>query len=152
MYYTISKLLVKYELMNFKWLKSMIDSLVATYKCPECWEWATEDNVDIIGAAGNTINIDLVCGKCDKHSMIKSEVVSLDLDKSNISVEQLQVLREHLWSLGGKLSIPMKENKVSDEEITDLHKKLQESDLSLSDLFSENRDDKKDDPKEDKEQ
>lgn len=138
--------------MNFKWLKSMIDSLVATYKCPECWEGATEDNVDIIWAAGNTINIDLVCWKCWKHSMIKSEVVSLDLDKSNLSAEQLQTLRDHLWTLGGKLSIPMEEDKVSDEEITDLHKKLQESDLSLSDLFSENWEDKKEDPKEDKEQ
>jgi hypothetical protein len=34
--------------MNFQSIKSMIESLVKTYKCPECSEWITETNVDII--------------------------------------------------------------------------------------------------------
>ena len=128
-------------------MKSMIESLVASYKCPECGEGANDENVDIIGAAGNTINIDLVCEKCGKHSMIKSEVINLDLQNGAVSPEQIEILRHHLQDKWVHGEIKSSQTAVSDKEITQLHKKLQESDINLSELFTdtdapENREEK----------
>ena len=60
--------------MNYKFIKWIIDSLIKTYKCPSCWATINENNVDIIWAAWNSINIDIVCNRCKKHSLIKSEL------------------------------------------------------------------------------
>ena len=89
--------------MNFKALKWMIDSLVKTYKCPECGNEVNDNNVDVIWAAGTTINIDVECPQCWKHSMIKSEVMSLDLSNSNITAEKLQQIKDTLGQINGKI-------------------------------------------------
>lgn len=138
--------------MNFKALKWMIDSLVKTYKCPECAAEVDDNNVDVIGAAGTTINIDVECPNCGKHSMIKSEVVSLDLSKSNISPEQLVELQKRLTKANPNIraeivqSWEQKEiiknlNSIKDEEIVDLNNQLKSEELNVSDLFddSENK-------------
>jgi endogenous inhibitor of DNA gyrase (YacG/DUF329 family) len=81
----------------------MIDSLVKTYKCPECGNEVNDNNVDVIGAAGTTINIDVECPGCGKHSMIKSEVMSLDLTNQNITAEKLQQIKDTLGQLNGNI-------------------------------------------------
>ncbi len=135
--------------MNFKALKWMIDSLVKTYKCPECAAEVDDNNVDVIGAAGTTINIDVECPNCGKHSMIKSEVVSLDLSKSNISPEQLVELQKRLTKANPNIraeivqSWEQKEiiknlNSIKDEEIVDLNNQLKSEELNVSDLFDDN--------------
>jgi hypothetical protein len=35
--------------------------------------------MDIIGAAGNTINVEIECDKCKKHTMIKAEIAQVDV-------------------------------------------------------------------------
>lgn len=141
-----------YENMNFKALKWMIDSLVKTYKCPECAAEVSDNNVDVIGAAGSTINIDVECPNCGKHSMIKSEVVSLDLSKSNITPQQLQTLQQRLSKVRPNIRAEVIASQdedvhqntiesIKDEEIVDLNDQLKSEDLNVSDLFddSENK-------------
>lgn len=138
--------------MNFKALKWMIDSLVKTYKCPECAAEVNDNNVDVIGAAGTTINIDVECPNCGKHSMIKSEVVSLDLSKANISPEQLQALQQKLSKVSPNIRAEIVQSwessevkspidSIKDEEIMDLNNQLKSDELNVSDLFddSENK-------------
>ena len=44
----------------------MVENLVSTYKCPFCENpTISEQNIDIIGAAGNTVNIDMHCPNCN---------------------------------------------------------------------------------------
>lgn len=135
--------------MNFKALKWMIDSLVKTYKCPECAAEVDDNNVDVIGAAGTTINIDVECPNCGKHSMIKSEVVSLDLSKSNISPEQLVELQKRLTKANPNIRAEIVQsweqnetnknlNSIKDEEIVDLNNQLKSEELNVSDLFDDN--------------
>ena len=65
--------------MNFQALKWMITSLTSNFNCKECSSKVSEENVEIVWAAWNTINLDVTCPQCWKHSMIKSEVLSVDL-------------------------------------------------------------------------
>lgn len=126
--------------MNFQTLRWMIESLVKTYKCPMCNSHVTENNIDIIWAAGTTVNIDVACGSCDKHSMIKIEVLAVDLTKKNISSDQLAELKSRFKNIKDvEVSTPntSTESAIKDETIIDLSKDLKKWDLSVDDLFWE---------------
>lgn len=122
--------------MNFKALKWMIDSLVQVYKCPSCESIVWDNNVDIIWAAWTNINIDVECPTCNKHSMIKAEIVSFDLWKINISQENLNNLKDNLVKLKDKKSENniLTDNLIKDEEIVNLNKELKDT-INVSDLF-----------------
>ncbi|MCP4523111.1 MAG: hypothetical protein GY828_02730 [Candidatus Gracilibacteria bacterium] len=135
--------------MNFKALKGMIDSLVKTYKCPECGNEVNENNVDVIGAAGSTINIDVECTNCGKHSMIKSEVLSLDLTNKNVSAQKLEQIKQALTQINGSGNVNVsgaiiqntdkKTNKIKDKEIVDLNSTLSSETLNVSDLLGDEK-------------
>jgi DNA-directed RNA polymerase subunit RPC12/RpoP len=119
--------------MNFQSIKSMIESLVKTYKCPECSEWITEANVDIIWAAWSTINIDIECSYCGKHSMLKTEILALNLTDKWISAENIEKLKSVLlknWNIKA-----IKEKSINDEQIVWLNKDLKKWKLNVSDLL-----------------
>ena len=123
--------------MNFQALKWMIDSLVKTFKCPECFAEVHDDSVDIIGAAWNTINIDIECPKCNRHSMIKSEVLMVDLRKVDLVKNKLEQIKTKLESLNLESGTSkLKTTSIKDKEIIELNKTLKKKNLGVSDLFS----------------
>lgn len=61
--------------MNYKVLKSLIESLISHFQCPMCSERNIQENhVEIMGVAGNHVNLEIVCPKCGKHTIVKAEV------------------------------------------------------------------------------
>jgi len=50
--------------MNYQMLKTLLDSLVTNFKCPNCNEQVTDSNIEIVGAAGNSVNLDIGCVAC----------------------------------------------------------------------------------------
>lgn len=133
--------------MNFGMLKNMVENIVTSYKCPFCSGTnISEKNIDIIGAAGNTVNIDMHCPSCSKHFMAKTEVVQMDA--SNLSPEKLAQIQQSLtalkWKLGGNLDIWLevqenqnKKDQIKDESILDLRNEMLKENFNTSDLFSE---------------
>ncbi len=119
--------------MNFQSIKWMIESLIKNYKCPECWDSINDTNVDIMWAAGSTINIDIECFKCWKHSMIKTEVLAINITNQWISKENIKKLRNTLSNNNVKNKI--KEKNINDEEIVWLNKDLKKWKLNVSDLL-----------------
>lgn len=121
----------------------MVENLVTSYKCPFCGGTnMSEKNIDIVGAAGNTVNIDMHCPSCKKHFMAKTEVVQMDA--SQLSPEKLEQIKHSLsalkWKLGGKIDISMdvlKKDQIKDENILGLRDEMQKKDFNASDLFSE---------------
>jgi len=111
--------------MNYQALKTMIESLVKTYKCKDCWSDITEENIDIVWAAWNNVNIDLECPKCNTHTMVKSQVVQIDLGN-------IKNLKNSLISL--KTNI---ENPIKDEVMIKLSKDLKNRNLNAKDLFQD---------------
>ncbi len=119
--------------MNYKTLKWMVDSLIKTFTCPLCNSGINEENVEIIWAAWNTINIDIECAKCKKHSMIKAEFSSINIP-INLS-NWPKWLLEDLERYKNKNIDFLNSKIITDKEIVDLNKKLKKTDLNASDLF-----------------
>lgn len=123
--------------MNFGMLKNMVENLVATYKCPFCGATEmSEKDIDIVGAAGNTVNIDMHCPSCKKHFMAKTEVVQMDA--SALSSDKIAQLQKSLSALKGKLGgnidiqtdiLPGQEieDSIKDENILDLRSKIKKT-------------------------
>lgn len=122
--------------MNFQSLKWMIESIINSYKCPECSAQVNESNIDIIWAAWSTINIDIECYNCWKHSMIKTEILSLDLSNKWISQENVDKIRKSLLTLNANLIT--KQSSIKDEEIINLNKDLKKDYLNVAELLWDN--------------
>ena len=125
--------------MNFQTLKWMIESLVKSYKCPMCMNGVSESDVSIIWAAGNTLNIDVNCGSCSKHSMVKIEVMWIDLTKHDAPADMLKELKSRFRDLAPNAEITswdmLSWTPIKDENIMDLNKNLKSDNLSVEDLF-----------------
>ncbi len=121
--------------MNFWALKWLVENVVANYKCPECNSEINDSNIDVVWAAWTTVNIDIECSNCWKHSMIKSEVMTFDLSKMPLDEEKIEWLKKELWTLKWKLLINNWKKLIKDEEIVDLNKNLKKSNLNVSELF-----------------
>lgn len=124
--------------MNYNVFKSMLDVLVKTYKCPFCSAEVSEDNIDIVWAAWTTLNIDVSCPSCQKHSIVKAEVAQIDA--RNISIPMwwsLEEIKASLWNILKKdLDLDIKsENPIKDKDIVSLNKDLQKEDIKIEDLF-----------------
>ena len=127
--------------MNFQTLKSMIESIVKTYKCPICTSSVTEGDVNIIGAAWTTANIDISCSSCKKHSMVKIEVMWIDLTKATLNKNSLQELKSRFkdiqWDVEVLSHEESSDNPIQDENIVDLNKNLNIDKFTVEDLFKE---------------
>jgi len=115
----------------------MIDSIVKSYKCLECSSGVNDSNIDIIWAAGTTINIDIECSNCGKHSMVKTEILSIDLMNRWVSPENIDKIKNSLIAWNWRLIA--NQNKIKDNEIIDLNKDLRKSWLNVSDLLWGNK-------------
>ena len=112
--------------MNYQGLKTMIEGLVKSHKCPECKSSITDSSIDIIGAAWSNVNIDIECPSCKKHSMVKTQLLQ-------VNVGSISELKEKL--LKTVSIIKRNPNTIKDKEITNLSKDLRNSDFNASDLF-----------------
>ncbi len=122
--------------MNYTALKSMIDSLIESYACTFCNETVWEENIDIIWAAWTTVNIDVGCPKCNKHSMIKVDVVAIDLRKMNITSDKLKEISRKLGSISSNSwNWEISNTSIKDEEIITLSKVFKDREFKVDDLF-----------------
>ena len=135
--------------MNYSTLKSMIESLMKGYSCPSCNNNSiSEQDIDIVGAAGNTINIDMKCPSCQKHYMARMEVVGIDMsNQSQFSKEGIQNIK--MWMGAFKNAFAKMKNQeveenisssvssIKDDEIVNLSKDLKTKKLSAKDLFDQ---------------
>jgi transcription elongation factor Elf1 len=127
--------------MNYKTLKWMLESLIKVYKCPMCNAEVSENNVDIVWAAWNTVNIDIECQNCKKHSMIKAEINSVNILPINVWENWIEWLKKSLENIKWQITQNNNQNsnskKITDTEIVDLNKRLKNNDLNAQDLFNQ---------------
>jgi len=141
----VKELLIKLKNMNFGMLKNMVENLVSSYKCPFCsatniWE----SNIDIVWAAGNTVNIDMHCPSCNKHFMAKTEVIHMEV--WDVGAEKMNQLKASLaalkWKMGWNIDIQADilnntSDSIKEDEILWLRSEMQKKDFNASDLFSD---------------
>lgn len=118
--------------MNYQALKTMIESILNSYKCAECGSSVTADNIDIMWAAWNNVNIDIECPKCKKHAMVKSQIMQMN-------VNNIEQLKENLDKIKGSLlnlNTWIKSELIKDKDIIDLSKDLKNKNIEAWDLFN----------------
>lgn len=146
--------------MNFQALKWMIDNLVQNFTCPECMSKVSEEFIEIVWTAGTSINIDVECPKCEKHSMIKAQVYAMNIpiemgiwekELENIESKEMAIMQEKLSSiehLDEKIknisekidsweNTKKDNNSIKDTEIISLNKNLKSANFSIESLFNE---------------
>ena len=107
----------------------LIISLLECYLCPHCWAKVDKRSISIKSIDWNSVTLDIFCKVCKKNSIIKSEIVSIDLTKY-LNQHQLGILKNTL----DKEKI--KTENISDSEIVRLDKDLKKENVNVSDLFN----------------
>lgn len=112
--------------MNFQALEWLISSIISGYNCENCKSKIDKNNINIKDINWTSVILEIDCFTCSRKSIIKSEVVSLDLTKY-LSEEQLSTIQKTL----------KKDNKnnITDKEIVELNKNLKKQNINVSDLF-----------------
>ncbi len=140
--------------MNFQALKWMVDNLVQTFKCPDCGSSVSDEFIEIVGTAWTSLNIDIECPKCERHSMLKAQVYSMNIPMEMIIPEQelekmenqeMEIMQEKLSKIKNfdkkmeEISKNKNESKnlIKDEEIVSLNKTLKNNNISMWELFGE---------------
>lgn len=125
--------------MNLDALNWLVNSIISTFKCTDCSSSAYWKDINIKNINWNSILLDIVCPNCSKSSLIKSEVLSLDLTKMNLTEKQIELLKTWINKNNSvKISSNLwdKKNTLNDWVIVELNKDLKKEKLSVSDLFS----------------
>ncbi|MDD3793996.1 MAG: hypothetical protein PHI37_04235 [Candidatus Gracilibacteria bacterium] len=120
--------------MNYEALKLLVNSLVANFKCTNCTGSVTEKDINLLAIEGQKIVLDIKCPNCDKKTLIKSEVVSVDLTKMNLSQEQISMLKNKI-EITNAAKIMTSQTNINDKIIVDLNRDLKKENLNVSDLF-----------------
>ena len=128
--------------MNYQMFKSIIDSLIKNFTCPNCNSTAQENNIDIVWAAWSTVNIDIWCATCGKHTMVKAEMAQVDLwDVSNFDANKIDMLK--IWlkkqletKLKWIIENPKEKILINDNEIINLKNILKKENIKVQDFFS----------------
>lgn len=132
--------------MNYQMLKTLIDSLLSNFRCPNCQWNVQENNIEIVGAAWTSINLDVVCPACEKHTFVKAEVSQINLGNIvDLNPENLDEFKQKLHQKLSSINITSKEfwgtqnmeAQINDKEILELRATLNHEHLNVQDLFDE---------------
>lgn len=134
--YFADLLVFNFDIMNYQILKSIFESILQNFKCPACESKIWESNLEIIWAAGSTVNLNIICPSCWRHSFIKAEISQINLSNfSHLTKDKLIKMKEFLQ---GNVSNENKNKSISinEKEIIDLKNLLNQSHIWVNDLLN----------------
>lgn len=133
--------------MNFQAIKWMVDSLVETFSCPECNSRVDDSCVDVMWTAGQNINVDVICNKCSKHTIIRAQMLALEIPIQDIKmksnniwkIEEMQAKLDNIEKNKGHIEnmkvTKSKSTLIKDSQIIELNKNLKSNNISMEELF-----------------
>lgn len=121
--------------MNYEALKLLIKSLVWNFRCVNCSGSIIEKDIFLNWIDWQKITLEVLCPTCLKKSLIKSEVMSVDLSKTSLSKEQIVMLKNTIEN-NNMNKIINSQNLISDTYIVELNKDLKKEKLNAADLFN----------------
>ncbi len=133
--------------MNYQMLKTLLDSLLANFKCPNCSSGVIENNIEIVWAAGTSINLDIACSTCEKHTFVKAEVSQINLwNIVDLKSENMDELKQKLHQKLTSLHIKNRdiwetkniEAQINEKEILELRELLKNDHTNVEDIFGGN--------------
>jgi len=133
--------------MNYQILKTLLDSLVLNFTCPNCNNKVVDNSLEIVGAAWNSINLDVFCPVCQKHTFVKAEVSQINLwNIANFNKDNLENLKQKLqeklsWIKFQKTDLWETKNiqaQINEKEILELREILKNENISVWDILGWN--------------
>lgn len=112
--------------MNYFIIKNIIETTLQHFACKECGAKASEQNIHILGTAGNSLNMEVICPKCQASGVIKAE-----MNIMGINTTPAQFSEQIKKTVGEK----RKEEAIKDADIIKVRDSLQKS-TSVSELFN----------------
>ncbi|MDD5376742.1 MAG: hypothetical protein PHH16_01360 [Candidatus Gracilibacteria bacterium] len=112
--------------MNYFIIKNIVETTLTHFACKECGAKAMEQNIHILGTAGNSLNMEVICPQCHASGVIKAEMNIMGVNASPAQfAEQLKKTVEDA----------RKGEAIKDADIMKVRDDLQRS-HSVSDLFN----------------
>lgn len=112
--------------MNYFIIKNIVETTLAHFACKECGARATEQNIHILGTAGNSLNMEIICAQCQASGVIKAEMNIMGINTSPAQfAEQLKKT----------VKDARKGEAIKDADIMKVRNDLQNV-HSMSDLFN----------------
>lgn len=138
-------LFFKLNTMNYQMLKTLIDSLVTNFRCPNCEGQVWESNIEIVWAAGTSVNLDIGCAQCSKHTFVKAEVSQMNLsnilDMTNGNIDEFkQRLSQRLSWISLKRSewAEEKKSQIKEKQILELREIFKNENTNVEDFLGQN--------------
>lgn len=117
--------------MNYEALTWLIKSILINFRCDNCTSFIYSKDINLVNIEWRWVTLSIDCPRCKKKSMIKSEVVSIDLSKLDITEKQLMWIKNTF----NDKSIWDTKNLINDNFIVELDKNLKKEKLKAEDLF-----------------
>ncbi len=112
--------------MNYFIIKNIVETTLTHFACKECGSKATEQNIHILGTAGNSLNMEVICPQCQASWVIKAEMNIMGINTQPAQfVEQLKKTVDDT----------RKNEAIKDADIMKVREDLQKT-QSVSDLFN----------------
>jgi hypothetical protein len=112
--------------MNYFIIKNIVETTLQHFACKECSAKATEQNIHILGTAGNSLNMEVICSECQASGVIKAEMNIMGIDSTPAQfTEQLKKTVEDT----------RKNEAIKEDDIMKVRQSLQNV-QSVSDLFN----------------
>lgn len=113
--------------MNYLILKSIVDATLSGFSCRNCGASATDKDIQILGTAGNALNLEITCPECKTSGVLKAEVNVLS--PQGPANQEAQAFFESL-----KKSALQSQGGIRDEDILAIRETLKKN-LTVEDLF-----------------
>ena len=112
--------------MNYFIIKNIVETTLAHFACKECGSKATEQNIHILGTAGNSLNMEVICPQCQASGVIKAEmnIMGINSTPAQFAAELKKTVEN-----------TRKNETIKDSDILKVRDNLQNI-TSMNDLFN----------------
>lgn len=122
--------------MNYQILKTILESLLNNFRCPDCESKITDNDLEILATANQSINIEVSCPNCNKKTLVKAEMSSLNLGNiPNLPPEILEKLKQKLKDWINTPTNKKPTHLINEKEIIDLKNTLNQDNLWVDDFL-----------------
>ncbi len=112
--------------MNYFIIKNIVETTLAHFACKECGTRANEQSIHILGTAGNSLNMEVICQKCQASGVIKAEMNIVGINTSPTQLAE---------QLKKTVADARKNEAIKDADIMKVREDLGRT-QSVSDLFN----------------
>ncbi|EKE30122.1 MAG: hypothetical protein ACD_2C00039G0006 [uncultured bacterium (gcode 4)] len=116
--------------MNYLILKSIIEATVMNFRCKECSSTIADGNINMLGMAWNSINMEVNCPNCKTQWIVKAEIGFMNQNWTPEVLNNLKNTMQNIREWWEQLNV----ESIKDSDIMNIRENLKKC-SSVEDLF-----------------